>query len=70
MLDEEKEFINRVQEFYDKLVDLPSLHRQAPWYTSPSDQNDSSTTLFWEWFDHKISELDNSHCWDVERESK
>lgn len=70
MLEEEKEFTDKVQDFYDKLKHLPKLYRQAPWYKSTTSQSDSETALFLEWFDHKISELDHTRCWDVERESK
>lgn len=65
MLEEEKEFINKVQSFYDKTESISTLYRKKPWHTV-ADNNDGSLHLFWEWFDHKISELDSGYCWDID----
>lgn len=64
MLEEEKQFINKVQMFYDKVTNIPKLYRKT-WEDIPNSE-DVSTTLFWEWFDHKISELDSGYCWDID----
>lgn len=64
MLEEEKQFINKVQKFYDKVTYIPTLYRKT-WEDIPNSE-DASTTLFWEWFDHKILELDSGYCWDID----
>ncbi|KAI7893343.1 uncharacterized protein EV154DRAFT_501727 [Mucor mucedo] len=64
MLEEEKQFINKVQSFYDKVAYIPTLYRKT-WEDIPNSE-DASTTLFWEWFDHKILELDSSYCWEID----
>ncbi|KAI9260891.1 hypothetical protein EDC94DRAFT_610142 [Helicostylum pulchrum] len=65
MLEEEKDFINKVQNFYNMLESIPTLYREQPWYTV-TDTNGDSLNPFWEWFDHKISELGSSYCWDID----
>ena len=65
MLEEEKEFTRKVQAFYDISKNIPHLYRPTPWYTSKNNGKDSAPK-FWEWFDHKISELDGQYCWDID----
>lgn len=63
MLDEEKAFSEKIQSFYDKVKPLPLLSRgDMPWYQISQD----SMSLFWEWFDSKISELDSRYAWGIE----
>lgn len=64
MLEEEKQFINKVQRFYDKVTYIPKLYRKT-WEDIPNYE-DASTTLFWEWFDNKVLELDSGYCWDID----
>ncbi|KAI9478245.1 MAG: hypothetical protein EXX96DRAFT_570148 [Benjaminiella poitrasii] len=61
MLEEEKEFVDKVQAFYDKVKYLPSFNHKTPWHESV----DEPLNVFWEWFDNKISELDSGYCWDI-----
>lgn len=65
MLEEEKDFINKVQKFYNMLESIPTLYREQPWYTV-TDTNGDSLNPFWEWFDRKISELGSSYSWDID----
>lgn len=67
MLDEEKVFSEKIQTFYNQVKDIPTLNRgDTPWYQTTED----SMSLFWEWFDSKISELDNRYAWAVDTSKK
>ncbi|KAI8985349.1 hypothetical protein BDB01DRAFT_787727 [Pilobolus umbonatus] len=63
MLDEETQFLTSVQNFFNQVKNNPKLCRPTPWDTLDKDH----IGLFWEWFDHKVSELDSNYCWDVNR---
>ncbi|KAI7905962.1 uncharacterized protein BX663DRAFT_483630 [Cokeromyces recurvatus] len=61
MLEEEKEFVDKVQAFYNKFEGVQDFKRKKSWYESMDEPLD----LFWEWFDSKISELDSNYSWDI-----
>ncbi|KAI8378602.1 hypothetical protein BD560DRAFT_389864 [Blakeslea trispora] len=63
MLEEERTFSDRVQEFYEKMDTVVPDRFGHIW------QNESEKSFnkpFWEWFDLKVTELDANYCWDID----
>lgn len=65
MLQEEKQFDLKIQEFYDSLNTIPNLCKNRPWH-EPQQASIIVPPHFWDWFDIKINELESMYSWDMD----
>ncbi|KAG1031933.1 hypothetical protein G6F25_011708 [Rhizopus arrhizus] len=65
MLQEEKQFDLKIQEFYDSLNTIPNLYKNRPWH-EPQQASIIVPPHFWDWFDIKINELESTYSWDMD----
>ncbi|KAI9264814.1 hypothetical protein BY458DRAFT_513660 [Sporodiniella umbellata] len=65
MIEEEKQFNEKIQTFYDhSLKDIQSLY-QKPWH-QPQHGSLNISPHFWDWFDIKMGELESTYSWDMD----
>ncbi|CAO3660434.1 unnamed protein product [Rhizopus stolonifer] len=67
MIEEEIAFDVKIQKFYNTLKNIPNLHKEQHW-CQPQHESLTVHPHFWDWFDIKISELENTYSWDMDRQ--
>ncbi|KAI9470445.1 hypothetical protein BDB00DRAFT_251414 [Zychaea mexicana] len=67
MLSEEDEHSESLQEVFDKLANISEIKRHQPWFVPVDlELDESAMSLYWKWFDMKISELSKRYAWDYD----
>ncbi|KAG0178422.1 Calcineurin-binding protein cabin-1 [Apophysomyces sp. BC1034] len=68
MLQEETELSDKMQKLLDKLSPVTYLQCKEPWYIPVEElYDDTPIESFWEWFDAKVSELDRTYTWNIDK---